>query len=199
MKGWVLSFYICVCLIIQSGPTLCDPMDYRLPGFCVHGDSPGKDTGVGCHALSQGIFLTQVSNPGLPHCRQILYWLSHQGSPSFYIAQVIKCDICAEAWRKWGYKPCGYVGKKLPDPGKIRAKTLRQSMLSLSREERGGQCSLSRGNRGECIWGMTYGALDIIIKWALTLIETGSHGRILSRGGAYQLMILKDHSGYSGE
>ena len=46
---------------------------------------------------------------------------------------------------------------------------------------------------------MTYGALDIIIKRALTLIETGSHGRILSRGGAYQLMILKDHSGYSGE
>ena len=35
-------------------------MDYSLPGFCVHGDSPGKDTGVGCHALSQGIFLKRV-------------------------------------------------------------------------------------------------------------------------------------------
>ena len=39
-------------------------------------DSPGKNTGVGCHALLQGIFLTQGSNPGLPHCRRILYCLS---------------------------------------------------------------------------------------------------------------------------
>jgi len=38
----------------------------------VHGDSPGKNTGVDCHALLQGIFPTQGSNPGLPHCRQIL-------------------------------------------------------------------------------------------------------------------------------
>ena len=47
----------------------------------VYGDSPGKNTGVGCHALLQGIFPTQGSNPDLPHCRQILYQLSHQGSP----------------------------------------------------------------------------------------------------------------------
>ena len=44
-------------------------------------DSPGKNTGVQCHALLQGIFLTQGSNPGLPHCGQILYQLSHQRSP----------------------------------------------------------------------------------------------------------------------
>jgi len=43
--------------------------------------SPGKNTGVGCHSLLQLIFLTQGSNPGLLHCRQILYCLSHQGSP----------------------------------------------------------------------------------------------------------------------
>ena len=42
--------------------------------------SPGKNTRVGCHALLQGIFPTQGSNPGLPYCRQILYHLSHQGS-----------------------------------------------------------------------------------------------------------------------
>ena len=40
-------------------------------------NSPGKNTGVGCHALLQGIFPTQGSNPGLPHCRWILYHLSH--------------------------------------------------------------------------------------------------------------------------
>ena len=44
-------------------------------------DSPGKSTGMGCHFLLQGIFPTQGSNPGLPHCRQTLYHLSHQGSP----------------------------------------------------------------------------------------------------------------------
>ena len=47
-------------------------------------DSPGKNTGVGCHAFLQGIFLTQGLNPGLPHCRWILHHLNHQGSSSRY-------------------------------------------------------------------------------------------------------------------
>ena len=45
-------------------------------------DSPGKNTRVGCHFLLQGIFPTQGLNLGLLHCRQILYHLSHQGSPT---------------------------------------------------------------------------------------------------------------------
>ena len=56
-------------------------MDSSPPGFSVHGDSPGKNTGVGCHALLQGIFPTQGLNPVFPHCRRIPYHLSHQGSP----------------------------------------------------------------------------------------------------------------------
>ena len=44
-------------------------------------NSPGQNTGVGSLSLFQGIFPTQGSNPGLPHCRQILYQLSHKGSP----------------------------------------------------------------------------------------------------------------------
>ena len=56
------------------------PMDCSLPGSSVHGDSPGRNTGASYHALLQGIFPTQGSNPGLPHCRWILYHLSHQGS-----------------------------------------------------------------------------------------------------------------------
>ena len=48
-------------------------------------DFLGKNTGVGCHSLLQGIFLTQESNLGLQHCRQILYHLSHQGSPDMDI------------------------------------------------------------------------------------------------------------------
>jgi len=60
-------------------------MDYSPLDSSVRGDSPGKNTGVGCHALLQGIFQTQESNPGLPHYRQILYYLSHQGRPGAYI------------------------------------------------------------------------------------------------------------------
>ena len=42
---------------------------------------PGRNNGVGCHFLLQGIFPTQGLNPGLLHCRQILYCLSHKGNP----------------------------------------------------------------------------------------------------------------------
>ena len=48
-----------VCLGTQSCLSLCDPRDYSQPGSSVHGDSPGKYTRVGCHALLQGIFPTQ--------------------------------------------------------------------------------------------------------------------------------------------
>ena len=44
-------------------------------------ESPGQNTGVGSLSLCQGIFPTQGSNPGLPHCRQIVYQLSQKGSP----------------------------------------------------------------------------------------------------------------------
>ena len=66
-----------MCLVTQSCPTLCDTMDCSLLGFSVHGDSPDKNTGVGCHSLLQRIFPTQGLNPGLLHFRRILYHLSH--------------------------------------------------------------------------------------------------------------------------
>ena len=69
-----------VCLVTQSCLTLCNSMDCSLPGSFVHGDSPGRTTGVGSLSLLQGIFPTQESNRELLHCRQILYQLSHQGS-----------------------------------------------------------------------------------------------------------------------
>ena len=57
-------------------------MDCSPQGSSVLGDSPGKNTGMGCHALLQGIFATQGSNPGLPHCGRILYQLSHRENPT---------------------------------------------------------------------------------------------------------------------
>ena len=62
------TFRLVLCLITQSCPTLCDAMGYSLPGSSVHGDSPGKNTRVGCLALLQGILLTKRLN----WC--LLYW-----------------------------------------------------------------------------------------------------------------------------
>ena len=114
-----MSARLVLCLVAQSCPTLCDPMDCVRPGSSVHGilqerilewvampssggssqprdgtqvshtadryftiKPPGKPkiTGVGSRSLLQGIFPTQGSNPGLLHCRWLLYQLNHKGS-----------------------------------------------------------------------------------------------------------------------
>ena len=77
-------FYMCclLCLVAQSCLTLCDPTDCSPPGFFVHGDSPGTNTGIGCIGLLQGIFPTQGLNPAILHDRRILYHVRHRGSPS---------------------------------------------------------------------------------------------------------------------
>ena len=70
---------VCVCVLVaQSCPTLCNPGLQPARLLCPW-NSPGKNTRVGSHGLLHGIFLTQRSNPGLLHCRWILYCLSHQG------------------------------------------------------------------------------------------------------------------------
>ena len=84
----------------------CDPMDCSLPGHSVHGDSPGKNTGVGCHALLQGIFPTQGSNPGLPHYRRILFQLSHQGSPRILEWVAIPFSSGSSWLRNWTGVSC---------------------------------------------------------------------------------------------
>ena len=68
-KGKSLS---CVQLFVTPGPWTSPYSPWN---------SPGQNTGVGSLSLLQGIFLTQRSNPGLLQCRQILYQLSHKGSP----------------------------------------------------------------------------------------------------------------------
>ena len=80
VRVWILNCAM-LYLVTQLHPTLCDPMDYSPPGSSVHRDSPSKNTGVGCHALLQGIFPTQGLNPGLPHCRWILLLSKLPGKP----------------------------------------------------------------------------------------------------------------------
>ena len=66
--------------VAQLYPTLCNPMDYMYSLW----NSPGQNTGAGSLSLLQGIFPTQVSNPGLPHCRQIVYQLSHREAQEYW-------------------------------------------------------------------------------------------------------------------
>ena len=70
-----------LCLVTQSCLVLCDPMDCSPLGASVRGESAGKNTGVCYRVLCQTIFPIQGLNPGLLHCRWILYCVSHQGSP----------------------------------------------------------------------------------------------------------------------
>ena len=77
--------YVYGRLVAQLCLTLCDTIDCSPPAFSVRRDCPRKNTGVGCHALLQKIFPTQGSNPGLLRGRQILFSLSHQGSPRILV------------------------------------------------------------------------------------------------------------------
>ena len=69
-------------LVAQSCLTLCNPKDRSPPGSSVHGILQSRILDWVAIPFSREIFLTLGSNPGLPHCKQILYYLSHQGSPS---------------------------------------------------------------------------------------------------------------------
>ena len=84
--------FICKCLNLlnvkkylksqsESFSVVCDSL--RLHGLYSPGNSPGQNTGVGSLSLLQEIFPDQGSNPGLPHCRQILYQMSHKRNPKY--------------------------------------------------------------------------------------------------------------------
>ena len=72
-------------LVIHSCLTLWDAMGCSPPGSSVHGDSTGKNAGLGGHALLQGIFPIQGWNPGVLHCKRILYYLSPREAWCVYV------------------------------------------------------------------------------------------------------------------
>ena len=93
-----ISIYVLMhtvlCLVVQSRPTLCNPKDCSQPGFSVHWHFPGKNTGVGCHDLFQGILPKQGSNPGLSHCRQFLtVWATREAHIYADIALIIHHSV----------------------------------------------------------------------------------------------------------
>ena len=70
----------------ESESESCSVVSVSLPPHRLYSlwNSPGQNTGVGSLSFLQGIFPTQGSNPGLLHCRRILYRLSHKGSPKYF-------------------------------------------------------------------------------------------------------------------
>ena len=108
---YILSYmcvYICVYIYIyiyiyinvkkesevtQLCPSLCDPVDCSLPSFAVHGIFQARILEWIAIFLLQEIFPTLGLNPGLPHFRQMLYCLSHQGS-HIYIYFSLNFSLC---------------------------------------------------------------------------------------------------------
>ncbi|CAN0395296.1 unnamed protein product [Rangifer tarandus platyrhynchus] len=94
-----------MCLVAQLCLPLCDPIDCSLPGSSALGDSPGKNPGVSYHALLQGIFPTQGSNPSLLHCKQILLPSEPLGKPILLVRSTLfrGCGdyVRFEYWELW--------------------------------------------------------------------------------------------------
>ena len=106
-----LVLYVCA-KSLQLCPTLCDPMDHSLPSS----SSPGKDTGMSCHALLQESFPTQGSNPCLLcllHWQVVIHHQHHLGSPQLKL-EMGKKELRLSEWtganwlQEWG--PGGWVG-----------------------------------------------------------------------------------------
>ena len=102
-----------------------------LPGLHSPWNSPGQNTGVGSLSLLQGIFPTQGSNPGLPHCRQMLYQLSHQGSPR--ILEWVACPFSSRSsrCRNWTRVSC-IVGRFFTSWATGEAQPSRRKMIKAS-------------------------------------------------------------------
>ena len=99
--------------VTQLCPALCNPVDYIYSPW----NSLGQNTGVdsleywsGQPYILQWIFPTQGSNPGLPHCRQILYQLSHKGSPTIleWVAYPLKRIFLTQEWNQ-GLLHCRWI------------------------------------------------------------------------------------------
>ena len=88
---WV---WVCVCVSHSVMSNSLQPHGLQPVRLLCPWNSPGKNTGVACHSLLQGIFPTQELKTGLLHCRQIFYQLSHQGIP-----QMVK--YLPATWETW--------------------------------------------------------------------------------------------------
>ena len=127
MYGWIPSLFtrnyhnivnqlLGACVLSHSIMSdSCNLMDLmELSRLLCPWDSPGRNTGVGCHFLLQGIFLTQELNSGLLHCRQVLSQLSYKGSPRGILLSHKKNEIMSLAvtWMDLKIIILGKVGQR---------------------------------------------------------------------------------------
>ena len=82
------SWRLCVCVVSQLCPALCDPMDCSLLGSSIHGDSPDKNTGVGWHALLQGDLLNPGIEPRSPTLQADSLPSEPPGKPSWRLSSI---------------------------------------------------------------------------------------------------------------
>ena len=122
-------------------------MDCSPPGSSVHGDSPGKNTGVGCHALLRGIFPTQGLNPGLPHCRWILYHLSHQGSPK--ILEWVAYPFSRGSSWPWNQTGVSCLAGRFFTSWAIREARIYTTMCKIDSEW---SCCIAQGTQDSALW-----------------------------------------------
>ena len=119
-KPWNLKL-VCpsICCLVAL---FCDPMDCSLPGSSVYGISPGKNTGVGCIFLLQGIFSTQGPNPGLLHWQADSLPLSHQGSWSvlFPNSSWLRWKLCIKDYWPGFLNNCRNNAKLCMQPSECR-------------------------------------------------------------------------------
>ena len=101
--------WLCVCLekwkcqLLSPVWLFETPWTPLSPWFLCQWDSPAKNTGVGCHSFLQEIFPTQGSNPGLPPCRQILYYLSTREGPCLGREIKMPCASSVDKAPKWSF------------------------------------------------------------------------------------------------
>ena len=126
------------------------------PGSSVDGDSPGKNTGVSCHALLQGIFPTQGSNPGSQHCRWILYGLSHQRNPRIL-------EWVAYPFSRGASWPRNQTGVSCFC--RFRLKICRFFTSWATRE------ALKRAEDRVSKWGITNGRHKVSVKWDESVVK----------------------------
>ena len=171
--------------LLQSCPTLLWPCGLKPARARSPWNSPGKNIGVGCHFLLQGIFLTQRSNPGLLHCRQILYHQgSCQGSPGHLKAVGIQ-----KLW-EYGvsrlYMQLGEQEKNGPN------KLVLPAMCQLAMWVKFHRKVWWENLRGKALWEFSDGYCDQQQKWRQWWVEpflSGCHGssrnREQTKQGAY--------------
>ena len=105
--GWLVGWFS--HYVVSNS---CDPMDFSLPGSFAHGMLQARI--LECHFHFQGIFLTQESDLGLLHCRQILYQLSYEGSQYIYNLEVYLefSSLFMEAEKFHNLLPTRYKARK---------------------------------------------------------------------------------------